>query len=353
MIDAIHDDEGHVIGSRQGDSRDLTGEKRTNANWRVRETLFQTRETDAIGQLTGGIAHDFNNLLMATLSSLELLSKRIPDDDPFSVRLLGNAIEGARRGATLTQRMLAFARRQELKLAPVDIPRLVLGMNDLIKRSLGPSYQIETRFPLGLRAVTADLNQLEMAVLNLVVNARDAMPDGGVITIVASAHVVGAKDPSRLTPGDYVALRVVDKGIGMDAETLSRAADPFFTTKGVGKGTGLGLSMVHGIAEQSGGRLLLQSAPGKGTTAGLWLPAAERQSEQTVEPDQAYVEPGWRPLTVLAVDDDDLVLMNTVALLEDLGHSACSTHIRVRKPLRSSDANRTSSLSSPIRACRE
>ena len=191
----------------------------------------------------------------------------------------------------------------------------------MIKRSLGPSYQIETRFPLGLRAVTAELNQLEMAVLNLVVNARDAMPDGGVITIVASANIVGALDPSRLTPGDYVALHVIDKGIGrVDAETLSRAADPFFTTKESGKGTGLGLSMVHGIAEQSGGRLVLQSVLGKGTSAGLWLPAAERQPEQTVEPDQAYVQPGWRPLTVLAVDDDDLVLMNTVALLEDLGH---------------------------------
>ena len=285
----------------------------------ARETLFQSQKMDAIGQLTGGVAHDFNNLLMATLSSLELLRKRLLGH-PASLRLLDNAVEGAKRGATLTQRMLAFARRQDLTLARVDIPLLVRGMSDLIERSLGPSIFIDTRFPLRLDMVTADTNQLEMALLNLVVNARDAMPDGGAITISAQQHTVGANDALGLTPGNYVALRITDTGVGMDAETLARAAEPFFTTKGVGKGTGLGLSMAHGLAEQSGGRLVLESALGEGASATLWLPVLE-QPVDIPSPCAAPEAPASaRRLTVLAVDDDALVLMNTVALLEDLGH---------------------------------
>ena len=258
--------------------------------------------------------------LMATLSSLELLRKRLPDDK-HTERLLDNAVEGARRGATLTQRLLAFARRQVLTLTCVEIPVLVRGMTDLIERSLGPSIEIDTRFPLRLDGVTADLNQLEMAVLNLVVNARDAMPEGGSIVIEAREHTVGEGNTNLLAPGRYVILGVRDSGTGMSAETLARAAEPFFTTKGVGKGTGLGLSMVHGIAEQFGGRLVLQSEVGVGTTAELWLPAAEPAPiVDALEPAQLEMLAACRPLTVLAVDDDTLVLMNTVALLEDLGH---------------------------------
>ena len=194
-------------------------------------------------------------------------------------------------------------------------------MTNLIERSLGPSIAIDTRFPLRLDPVMADFNQLEMAVLNLVVNARDAMPDGGAITIAARPHIVRADNAEKLTPGNYVALSVIDTGAGMDAETLSRAMEPFFTTKGVGKGTGLGLSMVHGIAEQCGGRLELQSTLDKGTVAELWLPVSQQRPQAAVSENAPEAQTQARPITVLVVDDDDLVLMNTVALLEDLGHT--------------------------------
>jgi CheY-like chemotaxis protein len=217
--------------------------------------------------------------------------------------------------------MLAFARRQDLTLERVEIPAMVTGMTDLIERALGPCINIDTRFPLRLDAVIADLNQLEMALLNLVVNARDAMPDGGQITIAAHQKQVEPGDPTGLASGGYVILCVIDTGAGMDAETLARAMEPFFTTKGIGKGTGLGLSMVHGLAMQSGGRLSLESAPGQGTTAALWLPIAVTVADETAEPPAPQAPPEVRPLTVLAVDDDELVLMNTVALLEDLGHT--------------------------------
>jgi PAS domain S-box-containing protein len=325
VIDPIRDEGGALIGFAKV-TRDLTEREQAQRELeRARETLFQAQKMDAIGQLTGGVAHDFNNLLTATISSLELLRKRIAHD-PLSLRLLDNAVEGAQRGATLTQRMLAFARRQDLKLVRVEIPALVHGMTDLIERSLGPSIAIDTRFPLRLDAVTADVNQLEMALLNLVVNARDAMPDGGSITIAARPHVVELSGPHGLAPGKYVALCVTDTGAGMDAETLSRAMEPFFTTKGVGRGTGLGLSMVHGLAEQSGGRLVLESEPGKGASATLWLPVAGPRAAAPVEPAPPQEQTQIRPLTVLAVDDDDLVLMNTVALLEDLGHTVLEAH---------------------------
>jgi len=320
VIDPIHNEGGELIGFAKV-TRDLTEREQAQRKLeKAREALFQAQKMDAIGQLTGGVAHDFNNLLMATLGSLELLRKRI-GDDPRSLRLLDNAVQSAQRGATLTQRMLAFARRQDLQLARVDIPGLVRGMSDLIERSLGPSITIGTRFPLRLNAVTADINQLEMALLNLVVNARDAMPDGGSITIAAQEHAAAPGDAEGLPPGNYVALSVIDTGTGMDADTLSRAMEPFFTTKGVGKGTGLGLSMVHGLAEQSGGRLVLQSELGKGTSAALWLPVAEAPLDGVIEPAAAEEQTQSRPLTVLAVDDDELVLMNTVALLEDVGHT--------------------------------
>ncbi len=327
VIDPIQDDEGNLIGFAKV-TRDLTEREEVQRELeRVRETLVQSQKMDAIGQLTGGVAHDFNNLLMAILSSLELLRKKIPDDKS-ALRLLDNAVEGARRGALLTQRLLAFARRQDLQLSWVDIPPLVRGMTDLIERSLGPSIEIETRFPRRLEGVTADVNQLEMAVLNLVVNARDAMPSGGgAIIIEAREETADERNIHLLTPGTYVVLSVSDNGMGMDAETLARAAEPFFTTKGVGKGTGLGLSMVHGVAEQFGGRLVLISEVGKGTIAELWLPVAERRPEQDApRRDEWETHAARNHLTVLAVDDDDLILMNTVALLEDLGHKVFEAH---------------------------
>lgn len=241
---------------------------------RARDALFQSQKMEAIGQLTGGVAHDFNNLLMAIMSSLDLLRKRLPPD-PLAQRLLVNAVEGAQRGATLTQRMLAFARRQELHLDSVDVAQLLAGMNDLVQRSIGPEWPITTNFPLRLPAVRADANQLEMALLNLIVNARDASPLGGSIVILASAETIAGSSGSGLQPGNYVRIVVRDQGTGMDRETMRRATEPFFTTKGVGKGTGLGLPMVHGMAQQLGGTFELVSEMGKGTSAILWLPAVE------------------------------------------------------------------------------
>jgi CheY-like chemotaxis protein len=244
-------------------------------------------------------------------------------DDPKSIALLENAAQGAQRGKTLTERMLAFARNQELKQEVIDIPELLRGMTELLQRSLGPSLRIETRFPLALGSVEADANQLEMALLNLAVNSRDSMEDGGEIIIAARQESISVGQSTLLKPGPYICLSVKDTGEGMDEDTLRKAVEPFFTTKGPGKGTGLGLSMVHGFAEQSGGRFTLHSQKGKGTTAELWLPAA-RVSTQAVAPtrfEQGAPSKTLRPLTVLAVDDDALVLMNTVAMLEDLGHS--------------------------------
>ncbi|HEY7386251.1 MAG TPA: PAS domain S-box protein [Beijerinckiaceae bacterium] len=321
VIDAVRDDAGELIGFAKI-TRDVTERKEAERSLeQAREALFQSQKMEAVGQLTGGIAHDFNNLLTAVLGSLELLRKRLPDD-PKMLRLLDNAMQGAQRGASLTQRMLAFARRQALKTEPVYIPALVRGMSELLQHSLGSSVRIETRFPLVLDMVCADENQLELALLNLAVNARDAMPDGGTIIIAARQEIVAPGHATRLPPGAYVCLSVTDTGEGMDDATLARAMEPFFTTKGIGKGTGLGLSMVHGLTEQTGGRFILKSRKGEGTTAELWLPVAEADSASATENKGAAEAPrAVRPLVVLAVDDDSLVLLNTAALLEELGHT--------------------------------
>jgi PAS domain S-box-containing protein len=325
IIDPIRDDHGKLIGYAKI-TRDITERKHTQQQLEAaREALHQSQKMEAIGQLTGGVAHDFNNLLMAVLGSLELMRKRLPDDAKL-LSLLENAVQGAQRGTVLTKRMLAFARRQELKKAAVDIPDLIRGMTDLLQRSLGPSILIETHFPLVSKAVLADANQLEMILLNLAVNARDAMPDGGRVVIATREEVLRAGSGSRLKPGSYICLTVSDTGMGMDEATLRRAMEPFFTTKGLGKGTGLGLSMVHGVAEQSGGWFTLRSRQGEGTTAELWLPVAEGQAQQVGRSERRAIEgvADQRPLVVLAVDDDGLVLTNTVAMLEDLGHTAIS-----------------------------
>jgi signal transduction histidine kinase/CheY-like chemotaxis protein len=286
---------------------------------RAEADLVQAQKMEAIGQLTGGVAHDFNNLLAVVLGNLDLLRRRLPDD-PRAKRLVENAIEGAERGASLTQRMLAFARRQELKPGAIAIPALVQGMSDLLRRSLGPTVKIVTRFATGLPPAHVDGHQLELAILNLAVNARDAMPNGGTLTV--GAEEVEAQADGPLAAGTYIRLFVQDTGEGMDEATLARATEPFFTTKGVGKGTGLGLSLVHGIAAQSGGRFVLKSRPGEGTTAEIWLPvirgmvAAAPVPAAPAERRSAHL----RSLLVLAVDDDGLVLWNTVAMLEDLGH---------------------------------
>ncbi len=319
VIDVIRDGEGRHIGFAKI-TRDISERKaQQQALETAREALFQSQKMDAVGQLTGGVAHDFNNLLMAILGSLELARKRLPNDPQLN-RLIDNAMQGARRGTTLTQRMLSFARRQALDPKPVDLPDLVRAMLELLERSIGPSITIQTRFPMRLAPVQADQNQLEMALVNLVVNARDAMPHGGGIIITAEEQKVEDGAVPGLRANRYVRLSVQDQGEGMDAATLAHAIEPFFTTKGVGKGTGLGLPMVHGMAGQIGGGFELKSRKGEGTEAVLWLPLA---SGTALGEGGGDAVPGGaqRPLTVLAVDDDTLVLFNTIAMLEDLGHT--------------------------------
>jgi PAS domain S-box-containing protein len=320
VVDPVRDESGTIIGFAKV-TRDVTERDRARqALESARESLFQSQKLDAIGQVTGGVAHDFNNLLMVVLSSLELLRRRL-GDDARAATLIENASRAAQRGASLTQRMLAFARRQDLKPEPVDVAETVRGLSDLLQRSVGPTVTIEARFPQALKPVRVDQNQFELVLLNLTVNARDAMPHGGEIVISSSEERVDQATP-KLAPGAYVCTRVSDNGEGMDEETLHRATEPFFTTKGVGKGTGLGLSMVEGLASQSGGQFVLRSRPGEGTTAELWLPVASGPAGvATSSMPGSKSEDGLRPLVILAVDDDALVLASTRAMLDDLGHT--------------------------------
>ncbi len=298
-------------------------EQRVEDRTREREAalaqVHEMQKQESIGQLTGGVAHDFNNLLMVVLGNLQLLRKRLPDD-PRLHRLVDGAMQGADRGATLTKRMLAFARRQQLKPETVDAPMLVEGMSEMLRRTLGPGIQIVTAYHAHLPSICVDPNQLELALLNLALNARDAMPYGGRLTIGGSCIPSGRDAPKELPSGHYVCLTVSDTGSGMDAATLKRAAEPFFTTKGAGKGTGLGLSMVHGVAAQSGGAMRIISQPGDGTTVELWLPVSVAAREVDVRPKMAMLGSLGRPCRVLVVDDDPLVVASTAAMLEDLGH---------------------------------
>lgn len=329
IIDAIRNEGGELIGFAKI-TRDVTERSKALRELeQTREQLFQVQKLEAIGQLTGGVAHDFNNLLMVIQSSLSMIRRRVSDDSRL-LSLLDNASQAAARGATLTQRMLAFARRQDLDQQTVSIPDLVRGMTDMLERAIGPTIAILTQFPLSLPNVVTDPNQLESVLLNLAVNARDAMPSGGSLVISAHAEELDVFNDHKLKAGRYVRFSVKDEGQGMDAATLSRATEPFFTTKGVGKGTGLGLAMAQGFSEQSGGRLMIDSRPGAGTKVEIWLPAAmsSRPADDTPAPQM----PGTnrQPLTILAVDDDALVLMNTVAMLEDLGHSVSQASSGVR-----------------------
>jgi signal transduction histidine kinase/ActR/RegA family two-component response regulator len=307
-------------------------EQRIDDRTRERETalaqLFEAQKMDTIGRLTGGVAHDFNNLLMAVLGSLALLEKRLGAEDQHSRRLLQNAVQGAQRGAALTQRLLAFSRRQELKPESVDVAHLVKGMEELLKRALGHGIDLSLNFPSGLPPLLADANQLELALLNLALNARDAMPKGGRLMIAAAAETVTHCGPNaRLTAGDYLRISIVDTGVGMDTVTLTKATEPFFTTKGPGKGTGLGLSMVQGLAAQSGGMLDIDSEPDAGTTIDLWLPRATTSAVSVTRPAQAtHLSPHTEPCKVMIVDDDLLVMTGTAAMIDDLGHTSIEAH---------------------------
>jgi signal transduction histidine kinase len=295
-------------------------EERTREREAALAQVHEMQKLESLGQLTGGVAHDFNNLLMAILGNLELVRKRV--DDERAVRLVDGAIQGAERGATLTKRMLAFARRQELKPEAVDIAKLVDSMIEMLRRSVGPTIEITTEFEPGLAPTRVDPNQLELALLNLSVNARDAMPNGGHLNITARADRVAAGQMPGLMPGDYVFIGITDTGCGMDEATLRRAAEPFFTTKDRGRGTGLGLSMVDGLVGQSGGAMRIGSRPGFGTTVELWLPASPAGEADREHPAAPSIAGETRTLRVLVVDDDPIVRASTVAMIEDLGHRA-------------------------------
>jgi PAS domain S-box-containing protein len=303
---------------------------------RAEQALRQTQKLEALGNLTSGVAHDFNNLLMIILGSLQLLARRLPPGDARSARLVDAALQGARRGAALTSRLLAFARQQELTPVPIDPRTLFASVRQMLTHLVGPDIRIEQDLPPDQWNLRADPNQLELALLNLAANARDAMPEGGILQLAARNVAVASRQgsfidgPARpaVPPADYVVLTVGDTGAGMDEAALARAVDPFFTTKGPGKGTGLGLSMVQGFAAQSGGALVLSSQPGAGTTVELWLP---RTSEPVVESaagelavaiDAAHA---GRRLRILLVDDDPLVVAGTIGMLEELGHAPIHT----------------------------
>jgi len=300
-------------------------ERRVEERTREREAalaqVHEMQKLESLGQLTGGVAHDFNNLLTAILGNLDLVRDNL-SGNPRLLRFIDGAIEGAERGASLTQRMLAFARRQELRPETVNVGGLVGSMIEMLHQSVGPTIEITTEFAADLALTRVDPNQLELALLNLAVNARDAMPMGGHLNISAYAERVSAGVVPGLAAGDYVVIEVRDSGCGMEETTLKRAAEPFFTTKDLGRGTGLGLSMVDGLAAQSGGALRIRSKLDYGTTVELWLPTAKAETAGQKKTDAQSGIFANRPVTVLVVDDDPNVLATITAIIEDLGHSA-------------------------------
>ena len=292
-------------------------EERTHEREMALAQLHAAQKLETLGQLTGGVAHDFNNLLTPIIGSLDLLRRQLPANEK-ALRQIDMALQASSRAASLVQRLLAFARRQDLQPRPVDVTDLVEGMEDLVTRSIGPMIHVEFDLPKDSPPALIDPNQLELAMLNLAINARDAMPNGGRLRIALDTREGG---PSLgLPPGQYLCLSMTDTGVGMDPATLGRAVEPFFSTKGLGRGTGLGLSMVHGLAAQLGGALNLKSAPGRGTTAEIWLPVTSREVDAS--PSAQWKMPvAPRPATILLVDDEDVVRAATAEMLEDVGYT--------------------------------
>jgi len=302
----------HMVG------RDLTDQRR------VEDALRQSQKMEAIGQLTAGIAHDFNNMLTGVIGGLDIVRRRIADRRADGLeRFIDAATSSAQRAAALTHRLLAFSRRQSLDTKPLDVNELVGSMGDLLARSIGEGIRLDLRLGNDLPVAKADRNQLESALLNLAINARDAMPDGGRLTIETGVANLGARHASRLEgpkPGRYVMLTVSDTGTGMRPEVLAKVYDPFFTTKPAGEGTGLGLSMVHGFINQTGGHIRIHSQPGRGTSVQLYLPVAEPADETVAEAGGDM--PRGAGETVLVVEDDPSVRMLVLEVLRDLGYTA-------------------------------
>ena len=283
------------------------------------EALRQSQKMEAMGQLTGGVAHDFNNLLTPIVGALDLLQRRAVGGEREQ-RLIAGAAQSAERARTLVQRLLAFARRQPLQSVAVDVAKLVCDMGDLIRSTTGPQIKVVVETPEGMLPAKADSNQLEMALLNLAVNARDAMPDGGILRISASQEITGTDHHAHLMPDTYICLSVADTGAGMDGATLARAVEPFFSTKGIGKGTGLGLSMVHGLASQLGGSLSIRSKLGAGTEVELWLPISGDNAPEAAILHLQRLADAHQGIALL-VDDEVLVRMTTADMLSDLGYT--------------------------------
>ena len=320
VINAIHDSNGQVIGFAKV-TRDLTERKAAE------ERLQQSQKMESIGQLTGGVAHDFNNLLTVIIGNLEAISRHLQDDGPDVERLrrsADNALRGARRAESLTQRLLAFSRQQPLEPKSVDVGRLITGMSDLLRRTLGEQIAVETVLAGGLWRALADPNQLEVAILNLAVNARDAMPKGGKLTIeTANVHLDEryAAAQAEVLPGQYVMVAVTDNGVGMPADVKAKAFDPFFTTKDIGHGTGLGLSQVYGFVKQSRGHVKIYSEVGEGTTIKIYLPRHAFQSDDTAEELVTPLPSVKGRETILVVEDDEDVHSYSTDTLRDLGYS--------------------------------
>jgi len=296
-------------------------EERTAKHEAALAQLHEVQKLETLGQLTGGVAHDFNNLLTPITGALDLLHKQYADQDARSARLLGNALKAADRARTLVQRLLGFARRQTLQTSAVDIVRLISGMRDLIASSIGSTIEVTIEPDPDLPLAFVDPNQLELAILNLCVNARDAMPGGGRLTIAATKADAGSVAVPGLAPGDYVRLSVSDDGSGMSSDTLSRAIEPFYSTKEIGRGTGLGLSMVHGLAAQLGGGFAISSELGQGTRVDLYLPVAASHAAEAGVPTIGPAGVTHRNLSILLVDDEDLVRFATSEMIRELGHS--------------------------------
>ena len=325
VIDPIRRD-GRLVGFAKV-TRDMTEQHDMRLQLeQSREQLFQAQKMEAVGQLTGGLAHDFNNLLTGISGSLELVRMRIAQGRLDELeRYITGAQGAAGRAAALTHRLLAFARRQTLDPKPTHVNKLVAAMEELVQRTIGPEIRLETVLGAGVWPTLCDPNQLENALLNLCINARDAMPDGGRLTIeTANAPVNerGARERD-MQPGQYVLLSVTDTGTGMPPDVLARAFDPFYTTKPTGQGTGLGLSMVYGFAKQSEGQVQLVSEPGRGTSVLLYLPRYRGEMEDDDEPAEPAIVPHAGPgETVLVVDDEPTVRMLVTDVLADLGYAA-------------------------------
>jgi PAS domain S-box-containing protein len=316
IVNAIHDPDGKLLGFAKV-TRDLT-EKRA-----AEERLRQSQKMEAIGQLTGGVAHDFNNLLTVISGNIEALQRRLPRGAEDNLRQLTDAaLRGTMRAALLTHRLLAFSRRQPLEPKEISVNTLITSISEMLHRTLGENVLIETVLGGGLWSTFVDSNQLESALLNLAVNARDAMPDGGKLTIEAANVYLDEEYGAiaEVAPGPYVGIFVSDTGIGMTAEVIAKAFDPFFTTKEVGQGTGLGLSQVHGFIKQSGGHVKIYSEVGAGTTIKLYLPRYFSTDSTTETQPAAVLAPQAKGETILVVEDEADVRSFTVEMLRELGY---------------------------------